>query len=139
MLLVSATHKQPATMKAKTVELEHCARMDASSEWVLEVNCRSSKDDWKSLLEVYPGAEIRGKNSGITVTLPPLEEEQEIAAFGKPGEKDVKRMQMVILGRKPITGRKWIVSVHLCDDTVMAFEVKKKRKSIVLNTYFTIN
>lgn len=132
MIQVSGTYKQPATMKVQTVEVEHCSRMDPSSEWVLEANCRSGKEDWKSLLKVCPGAEVEEKDNRITVTLPPVEKELEIAAFGKPGEKDVKRMQMAILGRKPVGGRKWIIYVYLCDDTVMAFEVKKTSKSIAL-------
>ena len=100
-------------VKLRTIEMERLVSgILAFSEWFSDIICRSD-------------------------TLPPLEEEHEIAAFGKPGEKDVKRMQMAIFGREPVVGRKWIVFVHLYDDTVMAFEVKKTHKSILQKTHFT--
>jgi len=114
---------------ASDVSMEHCALMEAPSQWVLDVKCRQGGGDWRSLGEDSPKARVKINRCDIIVTLPSLQEELEIAAFGKPGDKDMKRMQMAIFGSQPVKGRNWTISVHLFDDTVMAFEnVYKKEK-----------
>ena len=72
---------------------------------------------------VYPEAEVQLKNNGIEVTLPSLEEDVEIAAFGRPGKDDKKRMQMAIFAKRPRQGRDWKIWVYLVDDTTPACEV----------------
>ena len=72
---------------------------------------------------VYPEAEVQLKNNGIEVTLPSLEEDVEIAAFGRPGKDDKKRMQMAIFAKRPRQGRDWKIWVYLVDDTSPACEV----------------
>ena len=73
---------------------------------------------------VYPEAEVQLKNNGIEVTLPSLEEDVEIAAFGRPGKDDKKRMQMAIFAKRPKQGRDWKIWVYLVDDTSPACEVQ---------------
>ena len=72
---------------------------------------------------VYPEAEVQLKNNGIEVTLPSQEEDVEIAAFGRPGKDDKKRMQMAIFAKQPKQGRDWKIWVYLVDDTSPACEV----------------
>ena len=72
---------------------------------------------------VYPEAEVQLKNNGIEVTLPSLEEDVEIAAFGRPGKDDKKRMQMAIFAKQLKQGRDWKIWVYLVDDTSPACEV----------------
>ena len=72
---------------------------------------------------VYPEAEVQLKNNGIEVTLPSPEEDVEIAAFGRPGKDDKKRMQMAIFAKQPKQGRDWKIWVYLVDDTSPACEV----------------
>ena len=72
---------------------------------------------------VYPEAEVQLKNNGIEFTLPSLEEDVEIAAFGRPGKDDKKRMQMAIFAKQPKQGRDWKIWVYLVDDTSPACEV----------------
>ena len=72
---------------------------------------------------VYPEAEVQLKNNGIEVTLPSQEEDVEIAAFGRPGKDDKKRMQMAIFAKRPKQGRDWKIWVYLVDDTSPACEV----------------
>lgn len=124
MVLISGKYKQTACALSKEVEVEHCAFTEpATSNWFLDVKCRSGGSDWKSFGETNPGAKVEMKTNDISITLPPLQEDTEIAVFGKPGENDLKRMQMYVFGAKPVQGRKWIISVYICDDTDMAFEV----------------
>ena len=72
---------------------------------------------------VYPEAEAQLKNNGIEFTLPSLEEDVEIAAFGRPGKDDKKRMQMAIFAKQLKQGRDWQIWVYLVDDTSPACEV----------------
>ena len=72
---------------------------------------------------VYPEAEVQLKNNGIEVTLASLEEDVEIAAFGRPGKDDKKRMQMAIFAKQLKQGRDWQIWVYLVDDTSPACEV----------------
>ena len=72
---------------------------------------------------VYPEAEVQLKNNGIEVTLPSQEEDVEIAAFGRPGKDDKKRMQMAIFAKQLKQGRDWQIWVYLVDDTSPACEV----------------
>ena len=72
---------------------------------------------------VYPEAEVQLKNNGIEVTLPSLQEDVEIAAFGRPGKDDKKRMQMAIFAKQPKQGRDWKIWVYLVDETSPACEV----------------
>ena len=72
---------------------------------------------------VYPEAEVQLKNNGIEFTLPSLEEDVEIAAFGRPGKDDKKRMQMAIFAKQLKQGRDWQIWVYLVDDTSPACEV----------------
>ena len=72
---------------------------------------------------VYPEAEVQSKHKDIEVTLPSLQEDVEIAAFGRPGKDDKKRMQMAIFAKQPKQGRDWKIWVYLVDDTSSACEV----------------
>lgn len=120
-----------ASEMPQTVELGHWALMGPGNQWVLDVKCRPPNSrsngilSWESLSKVCPDAKVEVKHNGVTVTLPPLQEELEIAAFGTPGENDMKRMQLAVFGRKPRNRKEdWFVNVVLCDDTVTAFQVK---------------
>ena len=73
---------------------------------------------------VYPEAKVQLKHNDIEVTLPYLQEDVEIAAFGRPGKDDKKRMQMAIFAKRPKLGRDWKIWVYLVDDTSPAFEVQ---------------
>ena len=79
--------------------------------------------NWGSLTVVYPEAEVQLKHNEIEVTLPSLQEDVEIAAFGRPGKDDKKRMQMAIFAKRPKQGRDWKIWVYLVDDTNPACEV----------------
>ena len=72
---------------------------------------------------VCPEAEVQLKHNDIEVTLPSLEEDVEITAFGRPGKNDKKRMQMAIFAKRPKQGRDWKIWVYLVDDTSPACEV----------------
>lgn len=138
MVLISGKYKQAANIVSKEVVVEHCAFTEpATSNWLLDVKCRSGGSDWKLLSEANPKAKVEMKTNDISVTLPPLQEDTEIAVFGKPGENDFKRMQMYLFGAKPVQGRKWTIDVYICDDTDLAFEnlcEKEKRKGNKLLT-----
>ena len=124
MAPISGKYKQTADIAGMDVLVEHCAFLEpVVSQWSLHVMCRSGKQEWDRLRDACPEAKVVVKNNDILVSLPSLPEELELAVFGKPGECDMKRMQMCIFGRKPVKGRDWNISVYLCDDTVMAFEV----------------
>ena len=123
MALISGLyHTQAASTVDQSIVVEHCAFLKPRSQWDLEVRCLF-KENWRSIREVCPDADVVIKSNELVVTLPPLQEELVIAAYAKPGEKDMKRMQMAFFGRRPVNGRNWNVSAHLFDDTVMAFEV----------------
>ena len=72
---------------------------------------------------VYPETEEQLNHNDIEVTLPSLQEDVEIAAFGRPGKEDKKRMQMAIPAKQPKQGRDWQIWVYLVDDTSPACEV----------------
>ena len=72
---------------------------------------------------VYPDAKVQLIHNDIEVTLPSLQEDVEIAAFGRPGKDDKKRMQMAIFAKRPIQGRDWKIWVYLVDDTNPACKV----------------
>ena len=72
---------------------------------------------------VYPDAEVQLKHNDIEVTLPSMQEDVEIAAFGRPGKDDKKRMQMEIFAKQPRQGRDWKIWVYLIVDTSPACEV----------------
>ena len=73
---------------------------------------------------VCPEAEVQLKHNDIEVTLPSLQEDVEIAAFGRPGKDDKKRMQMAIFAKRPKQGRDWKIWVYLVDDTNPACKVQ---------------
>ena len=124
MVLISGKYKQAAGIVSKEVVVEHCAFTESpTSNWLVDVKCRTGGSDWKSLSKANPKAEVQMKTNDISITLPPLQEDTEIAVFGKPGEHDLKRMQMYVFGAKPVQGRNWMIYVYICDDTDMAFEV----------------
>lgn len=131
MAPISGTYKQATDIASMEVLVEHCAFLEpAVSQWFLDVMCRSGKQEWYRLRDACPEAKVVVKSNDILVSLPPLPEELELTVVGKPGECDMKRMQMCTFGRKPVKGRDWNISVYLCDDTVMAFEnvYKKEEK-----------
>ena len=72
---------------------------------------------------VCPEAEVQLKHNDIEVTLPSLLEDVEIAAFGRSGKDDKKRMQMAIFAKQPKQGRDWKIWVYLVDDTNPACKV----------------
>ena len=111
------------------VLIEHCCLMTRDNKWDINVKCRVSgashqTDSWRSLKEEYPDAKIEHKHNDIEVTLPSLQEDIEIAAFGRPGKDDQKRMQMATFGGRPSQGRNWKIWVYLVDDTTTAYRVK---------------
>ena len=99
----------------------------------MEVKCRpilqgaqgvsNQRSNWRSLMVVCPEAEVQLKHNDIEVTLPSLQEDVEIAAFGRPGKDDKKRMQMAIFAKRPKQGRDWKIWVYLVDDTNPACKV----------------
>ena len=121
-----------ASWMPQTVELGHCALMRQRHQWIVDIKCRPPNslttlpsEMWMNLSEVYPDAKVEVEHNSVIVTLPPLQEDLEIAAFGSLGEKDMKRMQMAVFGRRPTNRREdWFINVVLYDDTVEAFQVK---------------
>ena len=113
--------------------IEHSCLMTPGNEWDMEVKCRpishgaqgvsNQRNNWRSLMMVYPEAKVQLKHNDIEVTLPSLQEDVEIAAFGRPGKDDKKRMQMAIFAKRPKQGRDWKIWVYLVDDTSPACEV----------------
>ena len=107
--------------------------MTPGNEWDMEIKCRpilhgpqgvsNQRSNWRSLMVVYPEAEVQSKHNDIEVTLPSLQEDVEIAAFGRPGKDDKKRMQMAIFAKQPKQGRDWKIWVYLVDDTSPGCEV----------------
>ena len=116
------------------VLIEHSCLMTRDNKWDIDVKCRPQRlshvqgashqtDSWRSLKEAYPDAKIEHKHNDIEVTLPSLQEDLEIAAFGRPGKDDQKRMQMATFGGRPSQGRNWKIWVYLVDDTTTAYKV----------------
>ena len=108
--------------------------MTQGNKWDIVIKCRPirlghskggsrQKGCWRSVKEVYPDAKVEQKHNDIEVTLPSLQEDIEIAAFGRPGRDDQKRMQMAIFGRHPTQGRDWKIWVYIVDDTTTAYKV----------------
>ena len=107
--------------------------MARGNKWDTHVKCRPLLNHikggsqqtaiWRSVKEVYPDAKVEHKHNDIEVTLPSLQEDIEIAAFGRPGKDDQKRMQMAIFARQPTQGRDWKIWVYLVDDTNTACKV----------------
>ncbi|KAM7434811.1 Netrin receptor unc5c [Porites harrisoni] len=120
------------TSPSHPVLIEHSCLMTPGNEWNMEVKCRlilqgaqgvsNQGNNWRSLMVVYPEAEVLLKHNDIEVTLPSLQEDVEIAAFGRPGKEDKKRMQMAIFAKRPKQGRDWKIWVYLVDDTSPACE-----------------
>ena len=116
-----------------TVSIEHSCLVNAGNTWSIDVKCRPKQmvvkspsgqsDRWRSLKEVYPDAKIEHKHNDIEVTLPVLPEDIEIAAFGRPGKNDKKRMQMVVLAEQPRQEQNWKILIYLVDDTTTACKV----------------
>jgi len=107
--------------------------MTQGNKWDIVIKCRpirlshnrgrsQQKGCWGSVKEVYPDAKVQQKHNDIEVTLPSLQEDIEIAAFGRPGRDDQKRMQMAIFGRHPTQGRDWKIWVYIIDDTTTAYK-----------------
>ena len=73
--------------------IEHCCLMTPGNEWDMEVKCRpishgaqcvsNQRNNWRSLMVVYPEAKVQLKHNDIEVTLPSLQEDEEITAFGR--------------------------------------------------------
>ena len=113
--------------------IEHSCLMTPGNEWDMEVKCRpllhdtqeepKQSNNWRSLMLVYPDAKVQLMHNDIEVTLPSLQEDVEIAAFGRPGKDDKKRMQMAIFAKRPKQGRDWQIWVYLVDDTNPACKV----------------
>ena len=107
--------------------------MTPRNKWDMEVQCSpmshgaqdafNQRYNWGSLMVVSPEAKVQLKHNDIEVTLPSLQENVEIAAFGRPGKDDKKRMQMAIFAKRPKQGRDWKIWVYLVDDTSPACEV----------------
>ena len=107
--------------------------MTPGNKWEIQVKCRPLLHDiqeepkkgnkWRSLMLVYPDAKVQLIHNDIEVTLPSLQEDVEIAAFGRPGKDDKKRMQMAIFAKRPKQGRDWRIWVYLVDDTNPACKV----------------
>ena len=118
-----------------TVEIQHSCLVARGHEWKICVQCRATSDhqerkttnssDWREVTDVIPDAKVEQKHNDIVVTLPQLNEDIEIAAFGIPGTVDQKRMKMAIFGKKPTQGRDWKLKVYLIDDSTTAFEVRR--------------
>ena len=113
--------------------IEHSCLMTPENKWEIQVKCRPLLHDiqeepkkgnnWRSLMLVYPDAKVQLIHNDIEVTLPSLQEDVEIAAFGRPGKDDKKRMQMAIFAKRPKQGRDWQIWVYLVDDTNPACKV----------------
>ena len=129
------------------VLIEHSCLMTRDNKWDIDVKCRPQRlshvkaashqtDSWRSLKEAYPDAKIEHKHNDIEVTLPSLQEDLEIAAFGRPGKDDQKRMQMATFGGRPSQGRNWKIWVYLVDDTTTAYKVLYRSASVTLGRPF---
>ena len=124
---------QGSSPPART-RIEHCCLVAPGNNWDITVKCRrpllshskggsQQNHSWRNVKEVYPDSKVEQKHNDIEVTFPPLREDIEVAAFGRPGRNDQKRMQMAIFGRKPTQGRDWKIWVYLVDDTDTACKV----------------
>ena len=116
------------------VVIQHSCLVARGHEWKIFVQCRTTSSHqerkttntsgWREITDVIPCAKVEQKHNDIVVTLPQLNEDIEIAAFGIPGTVDQKRMKMAIFGKKPTQGRDWKLKIYLIDDSTTAFEVR---------------
>ena len=113
--------------------IEHSCLMTPENKWEIQVKCRpllhsaqngsKQSNNWRNIMVVYPDAKVQVIHNDIEVTLPSLQGDVEIAAFGRPGKDDKKRMQMAIFAKRPKQGRDWQIWVYLVDDTNSACKV----------------
>ena len=116
------------------VVIQHSCLVALGHGWKIFVQCRTTSShkerkttntsDWREVTDVIPDAKVEQKHNDVVVTLPQLNEDIEISAFGIPGTVDQKRMKMAIFGKKPTQGRDWKLKVYLIDDSTTAFEVR---------------
>lgn len=131
-----------ASKALQTITIDHCALMGcAVNYWNLDVKCHpcTAQFDasWQSVTTTFSYSEVKVENNSVEVTLPPLRETYEIAVFGIPGEKDMKRMQLALYGRTPKKGKNWTINVELYDDTSIVSQVKysKLQMNIKVNDH----
>ena len=116
------------------VVIQHSCLVALGHGWKIFVQCRTTSShqerkttntsDWREVTDVIPDAKVEQKHNDIVVTLPQLNKDIEISAFGIPGTVDQKRMKMAIFGKKPTQGRDWKLKVYLIDDSTTAFDVR---------------
>ena len=116
------------------VVIQHSCLVALGHGWKIFVQCRTTSShqerkttntsDWREVTDVIPDAKVEQKHNDVVVTLPQLNEDIEISAFGIPGTVDQKRMKMAIFGKKPTQGKDWKLKVYLIDDSTTAFEVR---------------
>lgn len=116
---------------SQKIIIGHCALMGrAVNNWYLYVMCRphtKSGAAWQSVTTTFPNTEVKVEHNDVEVTLPPLEEAYEMAVFGRPGKKDMKRMQLALYGRTPKAGKNWTIKVELYDDiSTVTQQVREK-------------
>lgn len=132
MRKISGSVVVAASSMSQSVEIEHCALTGPGTQWVVDLLCHASNGArdicsnllWESLTGRYPGAKVEVKHNAVAVTLPPIEEDLEVAAFGTPGKNDMIRKQIAIFGPKPEKGKNWVINIFLYDDTLVAFQVE---------------
>ena len=139
MKIINGKLRSAAAIKSWVVPLhliiliEHFCLITPGNERDIKVKCRpilhgaqgvsNQRNNWRSLMVAHPEAEVQLKHNDIEVTLPSLQEDVEIAAFGRPGKGDKKRMQIAIFAKRPKLGKDLKIWVYLLDDTNPAFEV----------------
>lgn len=116
---------------SQKIIIGHCALMGrAVNNWYLYVMCRphtTSGAAWQSVTTTFPNTEVKVEHNDVEVTLPPLEEAYEMAVFGRPGKKDMKRMQLALYGGTPKAGINWNIKVELYDDiSTVTQQVREK-------------
>lgn len=131
-----------ASKALQTITIDHCALMGcAVNYWNLDVKCHpcTAQFDasWQSVTTTFSYSEVKVEHNSVEVTLPPLRETYEIAVFGIPGEKDMKRMQLALYGSTPKKGKNWTINVELYDDTSILSQVKysKLQMNIKVNDH----
>lgn len=116
---------------SQKIIIGHCALMGrAVNNWYLYVMCRphtTSGAAWQSVTTTFPNTKVKVEHNDVEVTLPPLEEAYEMAVFGRPGKKDMKRMQLALYGGTPKAGINWNIKVELYDDiSTVTQQVREK-------------
>ena len=119
----------------QVLKMEHSALQGRNSQWNLEVKYKlrenkASTKRWVNIWNFYPDAKVELKHNVIELTISSPNEDHEFAVFGTPEIGDKKRMQMGIFGEKPTQGKHWHIFVTLLDDTMMAFQVRKKDSTL---------